>query len=249
VLHFFGYSTLIESDAMLKYVLAAATILAVHAFAATASATPFVRVGATWSAAPSMWDPLPEGLTISCRGGAEGGPGGCGSTLHLNQTVTASGTYTVSSTGSVVITNTSDHAVNGFAGVSVWFSAFNPGGPAIGLSIDDPATQWASFSSFVRGSGNVGDFHSCAVGYRGQSGTVFSPTTCGVSSPDSSQAPAYAELINFLPGAEIIFTFGMNISATFDLGKDAPTNVPEPTSALILLGLGALMVRSRFATR
>lgn len=224
--------------ALLKNVLAAAALLSFPLLAPPAAATPFVDVRATWNAAPSEWEPLPEGLTLSCRGDAQAGAAGCGNTLYLSQTIAESGAYTVTSTGSVVITNTSDHAINGFASLSVWFSAFNPGGPSVGLGIDDPATQWASFSSSVSGSGSVSDGHGCSVGTRGASGTVFSPTTCGVSSPDSSQAPVYAELIDFLPGAELIFTFGMNIAATFDLGGDAPAGVPEPWApGLLLLGL------------
>lgn len=233
--------------ALLKHAWAAAAMLALPLLAPPASATPFVGVRATWDAAPSAWEPLPEGLTLSCRGDAQGGASGCGNTLSLAETVTASATYGVTSTGSVVLVNTSDHAINGFAVLSVWFSAFNPGGPAVGLRIDDPAAQWASFSSSVGGGGNgsVGDNHSCAVGYRGESGTVFSPTSCGVGSPDSSQAPVYAELIDFLPGAEAVFTFAMNITATFDLGEATPAGVPEPASALMALGLGALLARRR----
>ncbi len=231
--------------AVLKHVLAAATILALPLIAPPASAAPFVDVRALWEAAPSAWEPLPQGLSLSCRGDAEGGARGCAKTLFLSQTVTESGTYSVDATGSVVITNTSDHAINGFAGLSVWFSAFNPGGPGVGLGIDDAATQWASFSSSVGGGGSssVGDTHECSVGYRGESGTVWSPTTCGVGSPDASQASVYAELIDFLPGATFLFTFGLSITATFDLGENQPSNVPEPASALLALGLGALAAR------
>lgn len=236
--------SLSKVTAMLKNVLAAAAPLVLLALASPASAAPFVDIRATWSAAPSAWEPLPEGLTLSCWGDAEGGGGGCSKTLYLSQTVAASGNISASSAGGVVITNTSDHAINGYATLSVWYSAFNPGGPAVGLGIDDAATQWASFSSSV--SGDAGDGHGCAVGYLGTSGTQFSATTCGVSSPDSSEAHPYAELINFLPGAEVIFTFGLDISATFDLGEDGPAGVPEPASALLTLGLGALLARSRY---
>jgi hypothetical protein len=228
---------------MLKNVLAVATIF-FSLPSLPALAAPFVDIRATWSAAPSAWYALPAGLTMSCFGGAEGGSAGCSDTIYLSRTVTESGTYSASASGGVLVKNTSDHAIDGFVVLDVWYSAFNPGGPGIGLGIDDPLTQAARFESRVSGD-SAGDFHSCAVGFRGQQGTVYSPTTCGVSSPDSSLSPAFAELANFLPGAEVIFTWGLNIAATFELGN-APAAVPEPVSALLLaVSLAGLAVRRR----
>lgn len=230
--------------AMLKHVLAAATFLALALFTLPAAAAPFVDIRATWSAGPNSFYPLPEGLTVSCWGDAAGSGGSCSNTLYLSETITTSGTYTVSSTGGLILKNTSDSAINGYATLSVWYSSFNPGGPGVGLGIDDPLTQAARFSSSVGGE-TFGDNHSCAVGFRGEEGTVYSPTTCGVSSPDASEAQPGVELINFLPGAELVFTFDAFITATFELGDDV-AGVPEPASAMLLLGLGALMLRRRY---
>jgi hypothetical protein len=228
---------------MLKNVLAVATIF-LALLSLPASATPFVEVRATWSAAPSAWYALPAGLTMSCFGDAAGGSTSCSNTIYLSRTVTESATYSASESGGIVVKNTSDHAIDGFVVLDVWYSAFNPGGPRIGLGIDNALTQAARFESRVAGH-SVLDSHSCAVGFLGQQGTVYSSTTCGVSSPDSSLAPAVAELVNFLPGAEVIFTWGLNIAATFELGG-AHAGVPEPLSALLLLvGLSGFAVRLR----
>ncbi len=233
---------------MLKYVLAAATFLVVPALAAPAAAAPFVDIRAAWGATPTEWAPLPEGLTFGCWGDASAGPGGCGRSLTLSDTVTTSGTSGASALGGVVITNTSGQTVNGFAVINVWFSAFNPGGPEVGLGIDDPSTQWAAFTSNV--SGDVSDAHACAVGYRGSYGTQFSATTCGVAAPDFSQLDLYADFTDFMPGDELRFTFGLDIGAVFDL-DGAPARVPAPGSAVLLMGFGlaGLGLRRRRAIR
>jgi hypothetical protein len=232
---------------MLKHVLAAATILAFQALSLPASATPFVDIRATWGAGPSLWSPLEDGLSLSCRGDAVAIDGGCSNTLFLRQPVTASGTYSATSTGHVVITNTSDHAISGGATLDVWFSAFNPGGPSIGIGIDDAATQSGYFSSSVAlSTASVLDSHGCGIGTGGEYGAVFSPTTCGVGAPDSSETVTGASFIDLLPGAEFIFTFALDITATFDLGEDEPAGVPEPASVLLALGLAALLARRRY---
>jgi hypothetical protein len=232
--------------AMLKNVLAAMTAAFSLMLSFPVFATPFVDVRATWSAAPHEWMGIPEGLSVSCWGGASGSDGFCGDTISLNQSMTNAGTLSASSVGGLVLTNTSSAAINGFAVFSVAFSAFNPGGPGVGLGIDDPLTQWASFTSSVRGDGSVGDAHACSVGYLGESGTVFSPTACGVSSPDSSVGDAVVDLVDFMPGAEVVLTWSLNIAATFVLADEDPTGVPEPAAALLLAaGIAALRLRRR----
>lgn len=230
---------------MLKNVLAATTTIASLLFSLPSHAAPFIDIRAEWSAMPSA-GMIPQGVTLSCFGDASGSGGTCSHTLTLNRTITESGTYAVSATGGIVLTNTSNQAVNGFIGFDVWLSAFNPGGPNVGLGIDDPLTQAARFESAVRGP-NGGDFHRCAVGVFGEDGTVFSPTTCGVGAPDSSFGNLGVDLIDFLPGEEIMLSWLLEISATFDVGDGAPVGVPEPGAglALMLMGVGSVAVRRR----
>jgi len=236
--------------AMFKNVLAAFTVAFSLTLCLPARAAPFVDVRATWSAAPHEWMGIPEGLSVSCWGDASGAGDSCGHTISLGESVTESGTLSTSAMGGILLTNTSNAAINGFAVFTVWFSAFNPGGPSVGLGIDDPATEWAHFTSAVNGDGFVSDSQSCSIGYRGESGSVFSPTTCGVNWPDSSAADAVVELVDFLPGAEAVLSWGLGITATFDLGEDGPAGVPEPAPLLLLTaGLAALALRRRSRAR
>jgi len=143
------------------------------------------------------------------------------------------------------VTNTSDEAIDGFIGLDIMHSAFNPGGPATGISIDNYLTQAARFRSSVTGPG-ARDTQTCSIGFQGYSGYITSPTSCGVSSPDWSYTNAGADLVNFLPGAELVFTWVIEIAATFELDDESRSEVPAPGSlALALVGLGGLALRKR----
>lgn len=229
---------------MFQNVLAAATALAVVFCTSSSFAAPFIDIRANVSAT-AIPELLPEGVTISCRGDSIGTGGGCTSELALIRTVTAPGTYALTSTGSLVVTNTSDAAIDGFIGFDIEHSAFNPGGPETGIGIDNLMTQAASFRSSVTGPG-AGDTQSCSVGFGGYSGYITSPTSCGVAAPDSSFTNDGAELLNFMPGAELVFTWVIEIAATFDFDDSAPSGVPAPGGfALALMGLAGLALRKR----
>ena len=229
---------------MFQNVLAAATALAVVFCTSSSYAAPFIDIRANVSAT-AIPELLPDGVSISCRGDSIAIGDGCATELALIQTVTHAGIYEATSTGSLVMTNTSNEAIDGFIGFDIMQSAFNPGGPAIGIGIDNYLTQAARFRSSVTGPG-AGDTLSCSVGLEGYSGYITSPTSCGVAAPDWSYTNAGADLVNFLPGAELVFTWVIEIAATFELDDSARSEVPAPGSlALVLVGLGGLALRKR----
>ena len=193
---------------------------------AAALATPYVDIRAGWSIDARA---LPEGVSLSCVGGASGSGGFCYGGVSLNRAVSGSQSFDVSASGSVVITNTTDHALTGYLEFITNFSSFNPGGPGIGIRIDDPLTQAGRFTSSVSGPG-VGDYHGCSVGHLGASGAVFSPTTCGVYAQDSSQGHAYIDLSTLAPLASTSLSYGAAITAAFVIDP-----VPEAPSLVLLL--------------
>ncbi|MGZ6187042.1 MAG: PEP-CTERM sorting domain-containing protein [Candidatus Binataceae bacterium] len=235
-------------SAKMKAVVAALSICACGAAVSPASATPFVDIRASWSARLDPLYPSAAGIALSCSGDAVGGATGCGGNLSLNTTVTTSQHLSAAFSGGIVLTNTTTDYVGGYVYLATGFSAFNPGGPGVGLSIDDPLTQGARFTSSVGGAG-VGDFHSCSIGVYGQSGSVFSPTTCGVSSPDSSQSHAYFDVSTLAPGSSLNVPYSIMIDYDFTVSPAEPpadSGVPEPASAAVLLaGLVGLRLRKR----
>ncbi|HEY2009020.1 MAG TPA: PEP-CTERM sorting domain-containing protein [Rhizomicrobium sp.] len=194
-----------------------------------ASANAMVDVRADWNVA--LQGILPNGISISCIGAAGGVQNQCGAGLSLfvsNDSASLE-TFHVSSTGGLAITNTSDL---GYSGVTLLFrtdfSAFNPGGPDIGASITYPGLEDASFSSSVTGTG-VDDFHSCDTAGSSGFGVNFSPYTCGVQSPDSSEEQFSVALP--APGTTIdVSPYTINISASL-------IGIPEPAT-LFLFGAG-----------
>ncbi|MGD9617015.1 MAG: PEP-CTERM sorting domain-containing protein, partial [Alphaproteobacteria bacterium] len=125
------------------------------------------------------------------------------------------------------------------------FSAFNPGGPEVGISIDDPLMQAGSFSSFMSGPDIIHDAHACSVGFKGESGAfVFSPTTCGVRTPDHNATELYINLASLIPGTSLNLHYSIGISADF-----AFVAVPEPSSLSLLLLAVASLAAFGFGSR
>jgi hypothetical protein len=120
----------------------------------------------------------------------------------------------------------------------------------VDLGIDNPVTQAAQFSSFTHADlfgvdnvffpdGDFADFHACAIGFLGEAGTVFTPTTCGVSAPDTSQSSIFVDLSAIEPGSSSTLSIVNMIDASFAF-LDGPVPLPEPSS--IWLVLAALSV-------
>jgi hypothetical protein len=135
----------------------------------SALATPFIDVRASWSANlvgallsdGTISSEIPTGIVIACDGYASNG---CGNSLGVSHSVTHSLTESYSSSVSLVITNAGDTSPSGELVFDVGWSAFNPGGQEVGLSIDN-TQQSASYSSEVDGPpfGIGEDFHSCSL--------------------------------------------------------------------------------------
>lgn len=216
-------------------VLALACLLA--GAAGPASATPYVKIRAYWSVTPDSEILIPSGVTISCFGGATGLINGCTDGRSIDTLVTKSEQLSADAVSGFEVTNTTNQAFAPSQPFLVQFSAFNPGGPAVGVSIDNPLTQAAGFTSSVSGP-QARDLHSCSVGFLGQSGQVFSPTTCGVINPDSSEGLVYLDVA---PGDSEKLAYSIDMAADFA--------VPEASSVSILaiglLALGAVGRRTR----
>lgn len=219
-----------------------------------AQAAPIISIGSFWSVSvdPFYNPALPGGLGISCFGdAASDGAGGCSASAFISQSVTSSAHLTADSSGGLVFSNATGGALSGYIIVSTVSSAFNAGGPAVGLTIDDAAIQGARFSSTVTGRG-VGDSHGCSIGTYGNSGTVFSPLSCGVSSPDSSLSSFGFDLSTLAPLSSIQIPYSLSIAGDFFIPVQAgaveaqATAVPAPPAFLIMLtGLLAMAFASR----
>jgi hypothetical protein len=199
------------------------------------AAAAFIDVRSNWSIFVNLGGPpIPPGLT--CNGEVDFSE--CGGDFL---TVNNFGSDSQSSTSST-LTNTGPDPVE--FDLQFFFSAFNPGGPEVGLSIDN-TRQSASFSSLVSidfgGSPFLGYTVVCSLpGIPGTEGDgnsfLFSATECGVRSPDETD-PNFRGFF-LLPGESVVFDGTLAISSTF---ADAPA--PEPsvlgllTPALLALGL------------
>ncbi len=187
----------------------------------------FVNVGAAWGANVG-YSGLPPGIEFS----------GGGDELVDSRTFTGNDGKTFTSRETVTVTNTLATPFTDGFDFLVFFSAFDPDiSDLIGLSIDN-TKETAAYRSTVEGPG-VYDLHSCSLPAASMDGYVyFSPVTCGVLSPDFSEADVYVGELN--PHQTKTFDYTITISDHFSL-------VPEPSVLTILapvtLGLGLLRRR------
>ncbi len=231
---------------MRALIVVAGLLLAAQA----AQAAPLISIRSFWSVnVDPYYNPaIPGGFGVSCYGDANSNGGwGCNASASISQSVTSSAHLTADASGGVVFSNTTDGYLSGFIIVSTANSSFNPGGPAVGISIDDAAMEGARFSSSVGGRG-VGDYHSCSIGTYGNSGTIFSPTSCGVSSPDASESSFGFDLSTIAPLSSIQLPYELSIVGDFFIPAQPPldSGVPEPAAVLVVLsGLLAMALASR----
>jgi hypothetical protein len=230
--------------------LLASAIVATILAAAPSSATPFVDIRAVWNIVPL--EPLPAGVEISCAGDATGGGNaGCSETLALNTSVTPIPGITLIAEnfglGRFTLANTSGGPLTGSLLLGVDYSAFNPGGPEVGLGIDDPVTQAADFGSTLTLASDdllvfqlfdllagLSDSHNCSIGFQIVTGEVLSPTTCGVVSPQFLHTEIFVDLSELAAGSSASITGTKAIGAFF-------TEMPEPpTIGLMIMALSAM---------
>lgn len=197
-----------------------------------AKADAFAGVDNAFWSATYFGGTLPSGISFNCFGDATPhlSASGCSdyASLILTNDSAADITLSLSHVGGFSLTNTTDDTIYDPFRFGVGYSAFNPGGPQIGASVDDPLNEFASFSSSVSGPG-ASDSHACNT----VTGPNFvTPTACGVFSPDSN--------ISFLfvgplaPGDTYTATYHINIIAR-------AIGVPEP-STLAVFGLCLAML-------
>lgn len=211
-----------------------------------AFATPYVDVTSEWSAGNFQFIPdnslnpqaLPGGLVISCFGGAAStAGGGCGDSRTLDTTATTTENLSVNANSGIEITNNSSQTFAGSLLFLLNVGPFNPGGPEIGASVDNPLTEYASLTSSITGYGVAGSAYGVAtskVACNTTAGTLsLPPDTCGLNSPDTSQEMVFLSLDSLLPGQSEQISYTIDIEADFQ--------VPEPSS-LPILGMAVLLL-------
>jgi len=214
-------------------------------FCARADATAFAGVKlAFWQADFSYYsDPaldapltvLPPGIFLECTGSAD--PTGAGCSDRQGISVTSDGplvTGLVDALGGFTLFNTGSTDYPGSFVFHTSFSAFNPGGPEIGASVDDPARESASFFSVVTGPG-VFDLHGCNMTHGLAPHAAAMGASCGVSSPDDSEGET--DLGPLLAGQSLSAAYNIYIQVVAQ--GDSP--VPEPlTLGIFFVGLVAV---------
>jgi len=233
----------------------------VAALAAVASqsayAAPYIEVRSNWlqllvDEPTFSGQPIdaPPGISITCGGTASPySLAGCSDTLSVITTFAGNEAATVTRNGSLMVTNTGTDPFTGVLNFIAADSGFNPGGPDVGISIDNIA-QILTYSSSVSSNTSVSDFHTCSLPSAFVDGyTYFSALQCGVSSPDESDF-VFSFFDTLMPGDSFAYQYTLEISYSFvdtGGGGGGGDTVPEPIGLALfapaLLALGMLRRR------
>lgn len=182
-------------------------------------------------------DPIEVGITAFWSVAFQGFYTGLSISGGEQETVSSTdsqGGYTTTKTGisSAGISNNGTSAFTGEVNFVYDYTAFNSG--SYGISISDPTTQFASFSSSVTGT-TFTDSHACSIGV-GATAPFFgyndTGTHCSVSAADTSEFETGIFVNDLLPGQSVgISGADISIGVTFDIPG---ATVPEPASILLL---------------
>jgi hypothetical protein len=192
-------------------------------------------------------EPVPDGLTFSCVGDAIQYGNSCSYAISLQASTTSPipQTYGVSAYGGIEISNSTANAFPGYFVLWTSYSAFNPGGSPVGVSVTDPKAEYASFWSSVDGTttGGVGfgaDSHGCSVGvFLGNPVDLYS---CGVDSPDSSGDVFVLGSLD--PEGTVGAYYSVGISAELK-GVPEPLTLTIVASGLVLIGMSRRKQRTK----
>jgi hypothetical protein len=204
-----------------------------------------VGVDAWWTVEPiyqnndGLFYTLPDGVTLTCFGGASSVGEGCGDERSLIATnpFNSLKSYSIDSYGGFTLTNNSDQTFNAndgtnSVGVDTFFTDFNPG--SLGAAVTDPKREDASFFSSVAGSVHYCDTRS-GVGentFFDSSGGLY---RCSVESPDFSEEDFFPVIPELTPGDSYSAYYEISIQA------ELQGDLPEPSSfPLFATGLGLL---------
>lgn len=151
-------------------------------------------------------------------------------------------TRVVDDASALTLHNTTSHAFNGTFVFHTLFSAFNPGGPDVGASVDNAAKEYAAFFSVVSGP-SLFDLHGCDMqNDPGLDLALTARKTCGVMAPDWSESEFGLGPLAANGSAQADFQIYIRVDARGDKQYGDP--VPEaPAAAIFLFGLVALARR------
>lgn len=230
--------------------VSALVALAVLTVPAAATAIASVK-GAFWQADFAWYDDggakhsaLPDGVVLTCTGNARGdGAGGCFDSVTASVT-SSDGSWqslVIDRFGGLQLVNTSGAALGGVFGFTARFASFYPATPDSGASVDDGATETATYFTVVDGAGGF-DLHGCNMASApGHSG----PHACRPIPPEYQDS-------TFTLGPSPNWTdmaadWRIYIEVTAQGSANANDPVPEPPALALFLAGAAVMASRRKA--
>ncbi len=180
---------------------------------------------------------------VSCDAG--GSEIGCAASASAEATANGTATVKIKTVGTLYIENTSSTDLS-YVVIDGSFSAFNPGGPSAGASVDDTATEYASFNSSVSDpSSMISDTHGCNTNFTVVDSSGYAGPTngglgavCGVAGPDASD---FETSIALIPAGATVAVDELTLEIDLTASAGTPPTVPEPLSVpLLTMAIGTL---------